>query len=154
DNGFNGVARLLMERGGNPHLWDVYGRTALYIAVGNTGPGAAGPGGPGAGGPGGPGAPRGGAPRAAGPAPAARGGQPQAAGAAPGAAGQGRAAAGQGARGGGQGGPGAGRGPAIDSGPAVSPVEMINLLLAAGVDTNAQLNMRRPSNQGGRFSDP
>jgi len=31
---------------------------------------------------------------------------------------------------------------------------MINLLLAAGVDTNAQLNMRRPSNQGGRFSDP
>jgi ankyrin repeat protein len=31
---------------------------------------------------------------------------------------------------------------------------MINLLLAAGVDTNTQLNMRRPSNQGGRFSDP
>lgn len=31
---------------------------------------------------------------------------------------------------------------------------MINLLLAAGVDTNSQLNMRRPSNQGGRFSDP
>ena len=31
---------------------------------------------------------------------------------------------------------------------------MINLLLAAGVDTNAQLNMRRPSNQGGRFNDP
>jgi len=36
----------------------------------------------------------------------------------------------------------------------VSALEMINLLLAAGVDTNAQLNMRRPSNQGGRFSDP
>ena len=31
---------------------------------------------------------------------------------------------------------------------------MINLLLAAGVDVNPQLNMRRPSNQGGRFSDP
>jgi len=31
---------------------------------------------------------------------------------------------------------------------------MINLLLAAGVDPNPQLNMRRPSNQGGRFSDP
>jgi ankyrin repeat protein len=31
---------------------------------------------------------------------------------------------------------------------------MVNLLLAAGVDINAQLNMRRPSNQGGRFSDP
>jgi ankyrin repeat protein len=28
------------------------------------------------------------------------------------------------------------------------------LLLAAGVDPNPQLNMRRPSNQGGRFSDP
>jgi hypothetical protein len=27
-------------------------------------------------------------------------------------------------------------------------------LLAAGVDPNPQLNMRRPSNQGGRFSDP
>ena len=33
-------------------------------------------------------------------------------------------------------------------------MEMIDLLLAAGVDTNSQLNMRRPSNQGGRFSDP
>ena len=33
-------------------------------------------------------------------------------------------------------------------------MEMMNLLLAAGVDTNAQLNMRRPSNQGGRFNDP
>src|SRR6188472_1515185 len=41
DNSFNGVAKLLMERGGNPHLFDVYGRTALYIAVGNTGTGAA-----------------------------------------------------------------------------------------------------------------
>ena len=33
-------------------------------------------------------------------------------------------------------------------------MEMIDLLLAAGVDVNAQLNMRRPSNQGGRFNDP
>ena len=33
-------------------------------------------------------------------------------------------------------------------------MEMINLLLAAGVDTNPQLNMRRPSAQGGRFNDP
>ena len=41
DNGHNGVARLLMERGGNPHVWDVYGRTALYIAVGNAGGGGA-----------------------------------------------------------------------------------------------------------------
>ena len=37
DNGHNGVAKLLMDRGGNPHVWDVYGRTALYIAVGNAG---------------------------------------------------------------------------------------------------------------------
>jgi ankyrin repeat protein len=38
--------------------------------------------------------------------------------------------------------------------PPVSAMEMLDLLLAAGVDTNPQLNMRRPSNQGGRFSDP
>jgi len=155
DNGFNGVAKLLMDRGGNPHLWDVYGRTALYIAVGNTGTGAAGPGGPGAPGAGGAAGPGAGRPGGGG-APAARGGQAPAV---PAAA-QGRAGAGgnggQGARGGGQAGPGAGgRGPgAVDSGPQVSPVEMINILLAAGVDTNPQLNMRRPSNQGGRFSDP
>ena len=41
DNGHNSVARLLMDRGGNPHVWDVYGRTALYIAVGNAGGGGA-----------------------------------------------------------------------------------------------------------------
>jgi ankyrin repeat protein len=138
DNGHNGVARLLMERGGNPHVWDVYGRTALYIAVGNSGGPAAGRGGPGAAAPG------------AGGAPAARGGQPPAALAAP--AGQGRG----GARAGGQGGRAGGQGAvgAADSGPQVSALEMINLLLAAGVDINAQLNMRRPSNQGGRFNDP
>ena len=33
-------------------------------------------------------------------------------------------------------------------------MDIINALLATGVDPNAQLNMRRPSNQGGRFSDP
>jgi ankyrin repeat protein len=33
-------------------------------------------------------------------------------------------------------------------------MDIINSLLAAGVDPNSQLNMRRPSNQGGRFSDP
>ena len=75
-----------------------------------------------------------------------------------------RRRAGQAARGGGQGAGqvvrgragagGRGAGNAVDSGPQVSAMEMINLLLAAGVDTNAQLNMRRPSNQGGRFSDP
>src|SRR4029453_3016786 len=37
ENGHNGIARLLMERGGNPHVWDVYGRTALYLAIGEGG---------------------------------------------------------------------------------------------------------------------
>jgi len=39
------------------------------------------------------------------------------------------------------------------SGPAVSYMEMINMLLAAGVDVNAPLNMHRPSRGGnsGRF---
>jgi hypothetical protein len=45
-------------------------------------------------------------------------------------------------------------GAAADNGPQVSAIEMVNLLLAAGVDPNPQLNMRRPSAQGGRFNDP
>src|SRR5688572_22482933 len=82
-----------------------------------------------------------------GPPAAGRGGPGPAAPAAPGRGG---------ARGGGQGGRAGtpGGAAAVDSGPQVSAIEMINLLLAAGVDTNAQLNMRRPSNQGGRFNDP
>jgi ankyrin repeat protein len=178
DNNHNGVARFLMEHGGNPHVWDVYGRTALYIAVGNaTSGGGAGGGAPaGRGGAPGRGAPGAGAPgagagaRGAGAVPAglpnglpnntARAGGAPGAGAAPAGAG---AAAGQGRAGrGGQGGPAGGRGPGAGARgaggtsdePQVSAIEMINLLLAAGVDTNAQLNMRRPSNQGGRFSDP
>ena len=129
DNGHNAVAKLLMERGGNPHLWDVYGRTPLYIAVGNRSGAAAtaGRGGPAAGARG----------------TAGRGAAPE---------GQGRGGGAQGARGARGGGPAA-AGP-TDSAPQVSAIEIINLLLAAGVDTNAQLNMRRPSNQGGRFNDP
>src|SRR6185295_14751996 len=40
--------------------------------------------------------------------------------------------------------------------PAVSSMEIINALLAANVDVNAQLNMERPSRSGnsGRFVDP
>ena len=128
DNNNNDVAKLLIDRGANPHVWDVYGRTALYIAVDRKAAAAAPAGGPG--GRGGPGA---GAPGAG------RGGQ----------GGQG----GGGGRGGGGGGvPGVagGRG----AGPAVSSMDAINALLAANVDPNSQLNMRRPSNQGGRFSDP
>lgn len=33
DNGHNDVVKLLLDRGANPHLWDWWGRTALYIAV-------------------------------------------------------------------------------------------------------------------------
>jgi ankyrin repeat protein len=147
DNGHSSIARLLMDRGGNPHVWDVYGRTALYIAVGNAGGGGGAGGRGGAAGRGGPGA----AARGAGAAPAGRGAQ---AAAGTGAAQPGRGGAGQGARGGGQGGREGGQTRAAESGPQVSPLEMITLLLAAGVDINPQLNMRRPSNQGGRFNDP
>ena len=64
-----------------------------------------------------------------------------------GGAGGGRAGAGRG--GNGRGAPGAARG----TGPAVSNMEIINTLLAAGVDVNTQLNMHRPSRGGnsGRF---
>jgi ankyrin repeat protein len=33
DNEHNEVAKLLLDRGANPHVWDWWGRTALYIAV-------------------------------------------------------------------------------------------------------------------------
>ena len=81
DNDHNDVAKLLLDRGANPHVWDWWGRTALYIAVdrkenaggggggrggaGGGGRGAAGGGGGGRGGRGGGGAPV--AARAAGP---------------------------------------------------------------------------------------
>src|SRR6188474_2401177 len=65
------------------------------------------------------------------------------------------------AAGGRGGGGGAGAGarvaavPTRGSGPAVSSMNIINRLLAADVDVNAELNMRRPSRGGnsGRFSD-
>src|SRR5262249_57335940 len=37
----NGVAKFLMDHGANPNTWDVYGRTALYIAVDKKNGGAA-----------------------------------------------------------------------------------------------------------------
>jgi ankyrin repeat protein len=123
DYSHNDVAKFLMDHGANPRLWDVYGRTALYVAVDKKEGGTAGGFGGGAG----------------------RG--------APGAAGAGGRGAGAGAfgRGAVAGGRGANRG---GGGPAVSDMDIINALLAAGVDTNPQLSMRRPSGQGGRFSDP
>ena len=33
DNDHNDVAKLLLDRGANPQLWDWWGRTALYIAI-------------------------------------------------------------------------------------------------------------------------
>src|SRR5262249_17491577 len=33
DNDHNDVAKLLLDRGANPALWDWWGRTALYIAI-------------------------------------------------------------------------------------------------------------------------
>jgi cytohesin len=42
DNDNNDIARLLLDRGGNPHVWDWYGRTALYIAVDRKGGGSSG----------------------------------------------------------------------------------------------------------------
>jgi uncharacterized protein len=33
DNGFPAVALYLLEQGANPHVWDWWGRTALYVAV-------------------------------------------------------------------------------------------------------------------------
>ena len=33
DNDNNDIAKLLLDRGANPGVWDWYGRTALYIAV-------------------------------------------------------------------------------------------------------------------------
>src|SRR5437016_11120042 len=105
DNDHNDVARLLLDRGANPQLWDWWGRTALYIAVDrkesmNAGGGRGGP---------------------------ARGGR------------SGSAVA---ERGG--------------SRPTVSIMDIINALLAADVEINAQLNMHRPSRSGnsGRFIDP
>jgi ankyrin repeat protein len=147
DNSQNGVAKFFLDHGANPKVWDIYGRTALYVAIDH----------------------------AAGPAPAGGGGGGGAFGARGAQAGRGaasndgRGAGGQGGRGGGgaaggRGGggaapaAGAGRGDgggAVASGPQVSSMEIIKLLLAAGVNPNTELNERRPeAGSGGRFADP
>ena len=125
DNNQNGVAKFILDHGANPKVWDIYGRTALYVAIDHAPGAAAAGGGRGAGGQGG------------------RGG--------------GGAAGGRGGGGGAPGG-GAGRGDgggAVAAGPQVSSMEIINLLLAAGVNPNTELNARRPeAGSGGRFADP
>ncbi len=104
DNEHNDVARLLLDRSANPHLWDWWGRTALYIVIDRRESALA----PGRGGAGG---------RRGGEAPVAA---------------------------------------AASSRPPVSTMEIIDVLLAADVDPNPELNMHRPSRGGnsGRFSDP
>jgi ankyrin repeat protein len=107
DNDHNDVAKLLLDRGANPQLWDWWGRTALYIVIDRRETNGGG----------------------------------------------GRGAASGGGRGGRGGGARAARG---GSHPAVSSMDIVNALLAAGVDLNPQLNMHRPSRGGnsGRFIDP
>lgn len=105
DNDHNDVAKLLLDHGANPHLWDWWGRTALYIAVDRKAGGSSG------------------------------------------GLRLGAAALGNGGR-------GRGRAPVRNgSGPEVTDLDIINALLAAGVDPNPQLNMHRPSRGGnsGRF---
>jgi uncharacterized protein len=101
DNDFNDVAKLLLDRGANPNLWDWWGRTALYIAIDR---------------------------REAVLAPLRTGLVTIRA-------------------------PRVEAQPRASAGPPVSSLEMINTLLAAGVDVNPQLNMHRPSRGGnsGRF---
>jgi ankyrin repeat protein len=96
DNDHNDVAKLLMDRGANPHPWDWWGRTALYIAIDRR--------------------------------QTARASAPR----------------------------NASEIPRVPGRPAVSSMEIINALLAAGVDPNPQLNFHRPSRGGnsGRFIDP
>jgi len=112
DNEHNDVAKLLLDRGADPNIWDWWGRTALYIVVDRR----------------------------------------EAAG------GGGRGGAGRGGRGGGapvaatNGASIGNRGPGVR---AVSSMDIINTLLAAGVNPNPQLNMHRPSRGGnsGRVSE-
>jgi ankyrin repeat protein len=104
DNDHNDVAKLLLDRGANPGIWDWWGRTALYIAIDRKETNATAGGG------------------------------------------------GRGAAGGGAGGRG-GRGGRAAASTGVSNMDIINALLAAGVDPNPELNMHRPSRGGnsGRF---
>jgi ankyrin repeat protein len=124
DNSRFDIAMYLLDKGANPHVWDMSGRTAIYVAVDRKN--AAGGGGFG----GGPGGGRGGP-----------GGNP---GAAPGGIG---AVDGPGTA---TRGPAAGGSRA----PAVTAMQVIDRLLVAGVDVNHQLSRKRPYGTGrGRFQD-
>ncbi len=124
DNSHNEVAKFLMDKGARIHVWDWWGRTALWIAVdrkpvaGGGGGGGGFGGGGGARGGGGGGGGRGG-----------RGGPP--AGAPPGAGAA-----------------------VVALRPSVSSMDIIKALLDAGVDSNPEMNFHRPNAPGrGRFQD-
>jgi uncharacterized protein len=125
DNERNEIAMFLMDKGAYPDVWDWWGRTPLWIAVDRKTP----PGGPVGGGFGG----------------GARGGGARGGGAGPG--------------GGGPGGGRGGRGSAPterdpNAPPPVSSMQIINRLLAAGVDVNPEMNFHRPNAPNrGRFAD-
>ena len=117
DNDHNDVAKLLLDRGANPHVSDWWGRTALYIAIDRK--------------------------------ESVGGGRGEGGGVAGGRGGGGRAAAAS-----------RGSSPAVSGGEAqarqreASSMDIINRLLTADVDPNAELNMHRPSRGGnsGRFA--
>jgi ankyrin repeat protein len=108
DNDHTDVAKLLLDRGANPSLWDWWGRTALYIVIDRKEGGSS----------------AGLRLGAAALRPAERRPAPVV-------------------------GRGSGRAP-------VSYMDIVNALLAAGVDPSPELNMHRPSRGGnsGRFIDP
>jgi ankyrin repeat protein len=135
DSSHNDVAKFLLDHGANPKVWDVYGRTPLYIAVDHkaAGGGGAGAGGGGRGG-GAPGGGRGGA--GAGAPGGGRGGAGAAPGAAPAAAGAGAPA-----------GRGAGAAPA--AGGAVAPALPGGNQAAAGGRGGAQAGGGRGGQGGG-----
>jgi ankyrin repeat protein len=128
DNEHNEIAKFLMDKGAALDVWDWWGRTPLWIAVDRKSPPGGPPGGGFGGGFGG-----------------ARGGGGAGA---PGAPGPGRGGAGRGGRAGAQ----TERDP---NAPApVSSMEIINRLLAAGVDVNPEMNFHRPNAPNrGRFAD-
>jgi len=129
DNEHNEIAKFLMDKGAYLDVWDWWGRTPLWIAVDRKAPPA------GAGG---------------------RAGGGFGAGFGRGGRGGGAGAAGPE---GGRGGPGRGRGAAPaerdpNAPPSVSSMEIINRLLAAGVNVNPEMNFHRPNAPGrGRFAD-
>jgi ankyrin repeat protein len=124
DNEHNEIAKFLMDKGAALDVWDWWGRTPLWIAVDRKTPPAAAA------------APLGGGARG--------GGQ--------GKAGPGAAKGGPGGAGRGPGGAQAARDP--NAPPPVSSMEIINRLLAAGVDPNPEMNFHRPNAPArGRFGD-